>query len=169
MKFIEFQSHIGCLPNLKLHYAEVPKHILEKAGGVGSRHLCSLNSSEKFHCGLVALGEGRGYIIVNKKRLKSLHLKQGDEVQVYIEPDPSKYGMEMPEELEALLEQDEEGSAVFETLTDGQKRYIIYYVSQVKSSQKKIDRAILLIKNLKTMPPGKFDFRYLLGLPPREE
>ena len=88
---------------------------------------------------------------------------------VSIMPDTSKYGMKMPEELDALLEQDEEGAQLFEDLTPGQKRYIIHYVSQVKSSQKKIDRAILLINNLKTMSPEKFDFRYLFGLPPREK
>jgi len=74
----------------------------------------------------------------------------------------------MPEELEALLEQESEGARLFEALSDGKKRYIIHYVGSVKSSQLKIDRAIMLINNLKTMG-GKFDFRHLLGMPPREE
>lgn len=169
MKPVTFLSYIEYLPKLRLHCAIVPKQIVIQAGGIGSRHLCSLNSGEKFHCGLVSYGEGRAYIIVNKRRLISHHLAKGDEVMVSIMPDTSKYGMKMPEELDALLEQDEEGAQLFEDLTPGQKRYIIHYVSQVKSSQKKIDRAILLINNLKTMSPEKFDFRYLLGLPPREK
>lgn len=73
----------------------------------------------------------------------------------------------MPEELEALLEQDLNGARLFEALSAGKQRYIIHYVSGVKSSQKKIDRAIKLINNLKTMPET-FDMRHLLGLPHRE-
>ena len=117
---------------------------------------------------LVALGGGAAYISLNKARLKSFGLTLGNEVQVHLELDQSKYGLEVPEELQALLEQDEEGAKLFETLTDGQQRYIIYYVSQVKSSALKIDRAIMMIRNLKTMPEGPFSFRHLLGMPPRD-
>ena len=89
-------------------------------------------------------------------------------MEVTIELDNSKYGMEMPEELEALLEQDHEGERRFEMLTPSKQRYIIHYVSQVKSSQLKIDRAIMLINNLKALPEDEFDMRRLLGLPSRE-
>lgn len=163
-----FKSYLDLLPKLKLHHVTVPAEIVEEIGGIGTRLLCSVNGHEKFNCGLVAKGGGAAYITVKKALMKKYGIEKGDEVEVSIEMDTSKYGMEIPEELEALLEQDEEGAKRFESLTDGQKRYIIYYVSQVKSSQKKIDRAILLINNLKTMPK-KFDFRHLLGLPPRED
>lgn len=145
----------------------MPAEIVESVGGIGTRLFCSINGNEKFNCGLVALGGGAAYITVNQKQMNKFGVEKGEEVEAVIEHDNSKYGMEMPEELEALLEQDEDGASHFENLTDGQKRYIIYYVGQVKSSQLKIDRAILLINNLKTMPK-RFDFRHLLGLPPRE-
>lgn len=51
----------------------------------------------------------------------------------------------------------------------GQQRYIINYVDGVKSIQKRIDRAIMLIENLKTMPSGKFDYRHLLGMEERDD
>ncbi len=120
------------------------------------------------HSGLMGKGDGRGMIIVNKQRQKEWGLNFGDEIIATIELDHSKYGVEMPEELEALLDQDREGLEAFEKITPGQQRYIIGYVDGVKSIQKRIDRAIMLINNLKTMGE-KFDFRYLLGLPPREE
>lgn len=168
MKPIIFKSFIDYLPKLKLHHITVPTEIVEKMGGIGTRLMCSVDGHKVFHGGMVALGGGAAYITVNKKRMEDFGVEKGDEVEVRLTEDTSKYGMEMPEELEALLEQDEDGRHRFENITPGQQRYIIHYVSQVKSSQKKIDRAIMLINNLKDLPEGEFDFRVLLGKPPRE-
>jgi len=168
MKTFEFSSHLDHLSKLKLHYVTVPADILNEVGGIGERVMCSINGHDAFHAGMVALGGGAAYITINKKRMKAFGIDKGDQVQVYLSPDNSKYGMEVPEELMALLDQDDEGRKRFEDLTAGKQRYIIHYVSQVKSSQLKIDRAILLINNLKALPVGEFDFRKLLGLPPRE-
>lgn len=168
MQPITFNSYIDYLPKLKLHHITVPANIVEGVGGIGTRLMCSINKHEPFHAGMVALGGGAAYITVNKKRMKRFGVKKSDEVTVSIELDHSKYGMEMPEELEALLEQDQEGERRFEMLAPSKQRYIIHYVSQVKSSQKKIDRAIKLINNLKSMPENEFDMRKLLGLPPKE-
>lgn len=167
MKTFHLNSCIEYHEKLRLTIAVIPKEMVVEVGGLGTRLLCSVNGFERFHCGLVAFGDGRAYITVNKKRLKKYGVEIGDEISMQLEHDHSKYGVEMPEELEALLEQDIEGASYFEALSDGKKRYIIQYVGAVKSSQLKIDRAIMLIENLKTMP-GKFDFRYLLGKPPRE-
>lgn len=168
MKPISFKSNIEHLPKLKLHHVVVPSNIVDNVGGIGTRLMVSINKHKPFHGGMVALGEGAAYITVNKSRMREFGVDLGDEVSVTLELDQSKYGMEMPEELETLLEQDEEGALRFENITPGQQRYIIHYVSQVKSSQKRIDRAIMLINNLKSLPKGEFDFRRLLGKPPRD-
>lgn len=65
--------------------------------------------------------------------------------------------MPMPEELEALLEQDELGKIRFDKLTKGKQRNMIYYVSQPKSEQVRIDRAITLIEKLKIEPEKGFN------------
>jgi len=168
MKPVSFKSHIDYLPKLKLHHITVPSEIVKKVGGIGTRLMCSVNGHKAFHGGMVALGGGTAYITVNKKRMKEFGVEKGDEVEVTLTEDTSKYGMEMPEELEALLDQDKEGARRFEMLTPGRQRYIIHYVGQVKSSQKKIDRAIKLINNLKDLPEDEFDMRKLMGLPPRD-
>ena len=162
-----FTSYLDCLEKLKLDHVTVPKHVVDAVGGIGTRLLCSINGNKQFHCGLVAKGAGTAYITVSKAHQKEFELRFNQELSVILELDDSKYGTKISEELEALLDQDREGAALFDSLTPGQQRYIINYVSGVKSSQKRIDRAILLIGNLKTMPK-KFDFRYLIGLPPRE-
>ncbi len=169
MKPITFKSNIEYLPKLKLHHVVVPSNIVDNVGGIGTRLMVSINNHKPFHGGMVALGEGAAYITVNKKRMKLFDVDLGDEVSVTVDLDESKYGMEVPEELDALLEQDEEGARRFDNITPGQQRYIIHYVSQVKSSQKRIDRAIMLINNLKALPEGEFDFRRLLGKPPSNQ
>lgn len=145
----------------------VPGKVVKEIGGFSTRLLCSVNKNELFHCGLVRLGNGNGGIILNKKRRTDWEIDLEDTIEVTLMPDSSKYGVEMPEELEALLELDKEAASRFETITPGQQRYIINYVNGVKSSQKRIDRAIMLIENLKKMPEGTFDFRQLLGKEPK--
>ncbi len=80
-------------------------------------------------------------------------------IDVVLEPDTSTFGMEVPEELEELLKQDPEGEARFLKLSPGKQRNIIYFVSGVKSSQLRIDRALKLINNLKALKEGKETMR----------
>lgn len=169
MKPITFKTYLE--PQNKVGYSHitVPAEIVEKVGGFNTRLLCSINGHQKIHSGLMGKGDGRGMIIVNKKRQKEWGLNLQDEVEATIEIDHSKYGAEIPEELEALLEQDIEGEKAFEDITPGQQRFIIGEVDKLKSVQKRVDRAIKLINNLKTMPEGPFDHRHLLGMPPRED
>lgn len=162
MDSIKFKSAIFRLEYLLgVNYIEIPKKVMSLF--FGKRIICHINDQITFQCGIVALGNGKGYITVNNKRMKQLKLALGDAVSVRLEIDNSQYGMEVPSELTELLAQDKIGKKRFELLTPGIQRYIIYYVSQVKNSQKRIDRAILLIENLKQLRPGKETFRELLG------
>ncbi len=167
MASFSFYSYLETLEKLKLDHITVPKEMVIKIGGIGTRLLCSINDSPPFHCGMVAKGEGTAYITVSKARQREFGISFDEELHISLTLDHSKYGASISEELEALLEQDRAGALLFEKLNPSQQRYIIHYVGGVKSSQKKIERAILLINNLKTMG-DTFDFRHLLGLPPRE-
>ncbi len=163
---IQFNTKISKLEHLVgMHYLEIPQKIVKKLGRkFAIRLLCTVNNSLTFQCGLVALGDGNGYISVIAKRMKQLGIKFGSKVSVELKKDDSKYGMPIPEELAELLAQDKEGVKRFKLLPPGKQRYIIYYVSMVKSTQLRIDRAILLIENLKQLPIGKESFREMLGL-----
>lgn len=149
---------------LGMHYLEVPPDIIDQLGGkLKIRLICTVNDKISFQCGLMALGNGSAYISINNARLKKLGLKFKDTATVSLKKDDSEYGMEMPEELKELLKQDEEGQRRFNLLTAGFQRYIIYYVAGVKNTQKRVDRAIMLITNLKKTKEGKETFRQLLG------
>lgn len=146
-----------------MHIIEVPANIVKKAGGAGkSRFICTVNKKVSYPCGLMALRSGLAYISINKSRMSELKLKMGDVVEVELVPDESEFGMPVPEELQELLEQDHEGDDRFRALTPGKQRNIIHYVSGVKSSQLRIDRALKLIGNLKQLPRGKENMRELL-------
>ena len=164
-KPITYQTRVQRLDSMNgMHYLEVPAYVIQELGGkISVRLHCTVNGQLTFPCGPVALGEGKGCISLNKKRMQELGVKYKQEVTVSLIKDSSKYGMEMPEELRELLKQDTEGATRFKLLPPGKQRYVIYYVNQVKDAQRKIERAIKLIENLKKTNIGKESFREMLG------
>jgi ABC-type molybdenum transport system ATPase subunit/photorepair protein PhrA len=163
MKPISFKTHIDILKYLKTSYIEIPETIVKKIGGIGKQRLiCEVNKQIKFQCGLMALSDGKAYISINTKRMKEISVVIGDTVNVTITADESEYGVELAEELAELFLQDPEGKKRFDQLTPGKKRYILNYVSIVKSPQLRLERAFLLITNLKTIPNGKEQMRDLI-------
>jgi len=152
------------LASLNMYYVDVPATIVKKLGGITKQRLLCTIKSVTWQCGLVALGKGKGYINLNKKLIKQLDIKEGDIFTASLQQDESKYGMTMPEELSELLKQDKEGSKRYHALVAGKQRYIIYYVQQVKSSQLRVERAIMLIENLKKLPKGKESYKGLFGI-----
>lgn len=164
-KPVTFKTRIGRLQHLVgMHYFEIPVNVVKKLGGkFKARLVCTVNDEFSYQCGLVALGEGKGYISVKNQKLKQLGLQEGDLVVLRLEHDDSEFGMEVPEELTEVFAQDETGFKRFSALTPGKQRYIIHYVNSVKNPQLRADRAIMLITNLKALPEGKENFAAMLG------
>ena len=124
------------------------------------RVMCRIEGNEQFHAGFMPDGKGNYFIKLNKEKMKSFQLNLGQEVDVYLEKDTSKYGMAMPEEFNVVLAQDIEGAEFFESLTDGKKRTLIYMVSLVKNSDKRITKTLIILDHLKANA-GKLDFKAL--------
>jgi hypothetical protein len=161
---VEYTTYIEELQHLAGHYFELPPSVIKKLGGnINNRLICTIDKKLSWQCGSLALGKGSACVTISAKRMKELGVKPGDKIHVKLVHDQSKYGMEVPEELAELLKQDPEGKKRFNGLPMGKKRYIIHYVSGVKSSRLRIERAILLIENLKKLPKGKESFREMLG------
>jgi len=90
------------------------------------------------------------YILTFSKRYqKQLGIFPSDYFQLQLYEDTSKYGVEMPEELEAVLQSDPEAYQIFESFSDGKKRTLIYYILKIKTSQIRIDKALLISENIK--------------------
>jgi hypothetical protein len=162
-KLITYTTRVYKLEHLNGFYLEVPADVIDHFGTFKMRVVCTVNNKLSFQTGLMALGNGNGYVNISTARLKKLGLRLKDEVTVTLKKDESKYGMPMPEELKELLAQDEEGMRRFKMLPLSKQRYILYYVNGVKNPQLRIDRAILLITNLKKTKEGKESFREMLG------
>ena len=105
-------------------------------------------NSIEFH-GAIQKYHGRYQMMFGKSRQKELGVLPQDHFKLQFFEDRSKYGVEMPEELEAVLESDLEAKAIFDSFTDGKKRGIIYMVKSYKNSQTRIDKSLLIMENLK--------------------
>ena len=108
------------------------------------------NKSIEFYAAVKKDNNTNDFKIMFGKRLrKELGVLQNDYVQLQLFKDTSKYGVDMPEELDAVFKSDAEAFKVFESFTAGKKRSIIYAVSRYKNSQTRIDKALILCENLK--------------------
>ena len=90
------------------------------------------------------------YIVSFGKRYqKELGVFPSDYFELQLFEDTSKYGVEMPEEFMAVLDSDPEAFEAFEKLSDGKKRSLIYYILRIKTSQTRIDKALIISENIK--------------------
>ena len=88
-------------------------------------------------------------MMFSKRYQKELGVFQNDYFELQVFEDTSKYGVEMPEELEAIFFSDYDAYQIFESFTKGKQRSIIYSIVRTKSLQSRVDKALLLCDNLK--------------------
>lgn len=139
----------------------VPKAEAEKLLElVDKRVLCTINEKLTIHAALMPQGNGDFFINTNKEIRKKLNLEIDDKVNITLEKDTSKYGMPLPAELETAWDLDEEGHAVFHTLTMGKQRSIVYQIGMPKSSEIRIKKALAMLEYLKSVN-GNLDYKEL--------
>ncbi|MFA7274077.1 MAG: YdeI/OmpD-associated family protein [Crocinitomicaceae bacterium] len=166
---IRIKSLVQHKKDLNLHYVLLTLETMAaltcefKRGKYNQRVWVEVNQKVKWQGGIVALGDGEGYITLSAARMKTLDVHFGEEVDVSLLPDDTEYGMEMAVEFKAVLDNDSEAFERFLKLKKGMQRYLLYYTIQVKSSEKRLERALLMLNNLKKIPEGKEDFRTILG------
>jgi autonomous glycyl radical cofactor GrcA len=137
--------------------AVVASRFLEKGE---KRVVATLNDQLSIQCAIMPAGDGVHFININKKVRDQLRLNEGSTLKVQLKKDESEYGLPFPEEFKELLAQDTQGNELFHSLTPGKQRNMIYVVSQVKNTDLRIHRALVIIEHLKTNK-GKIDFRQL--------
>lgn len=147
--------------NLWGYHIAVPMSAVKKFSfGNQRRVICTLNKKITFQCGIMPNKNGYYFININKKIRDALKLKIGIEVDVILQKDDSEYGLQMPEELRELLKQDSAGNKLFQKLTPGRQRTLIYIAGNVKSTDKRINRAIAIVNHLK-YTKGIIDYKLL--------
>jgi hypothetical protein len=132
-----------------MHYVMVDENIVGSFTLKGSKRAICVIDSEHFHCAFMPKKEGGYFINLGSTICKKLKLKEGDEITLSFKEDDSEFQFEMPEEFSEVLYQDPDADAVFQGLTDGNKRGLIYVITLVKSSEKRIERALKVAEKLK--------------------
>ncbi|NQV52521.1 MAG: hypothetical protein HQ500_05025 [Flavobacteriales bacterium] len=131
--------------------------------GLDRRVICTLPDGDHFHCALFASKQGGYNILLNKQRRDRLGLRTGSVFEIILEKDTTKYGSAMSDEFAAVLEQDEDGGTIFHGLTPGKQRALIYFSDNVKSSDIKIRRALVVMRHL-SESEGDLDYKRLSTL-----
>ncbi len=94
------------------------------------------------------LRDGARFFSVSGPLRKAMKSKIGDRIVVKFRiVDPDK--LDVPEELEAVLAQDDEARKAWEKLTTGYQRSLIHYITSVKNVDSRIKRSIDLLNRAK--------------------
>lgn len=142
-------------------FFSVPNEVAEPfIEGSDRRVITKVNGIVKYHCAIYGDGAGGFRILLNSERVKKLGLARGETIQIELEKDCSEYGVPMSEELREVLDQNPEADDLFHKLTKGTQRTLIYWSDNVKSSDIKIRRAIVLTNHLVNQN-GKPDFKLM--------
>jgi len=142
-------------------HVKVPEDIYQSfADQKIKRVLMQINDSEKMHAGFISEGNRKYFLKLSKVVMKKFHLAVDQNVEVKIEKDTTKYGMPISEEMKELLELDPEGEAFFHKLTPGKIRSLLHLVNTFKSSDKRIEKSVIIMEHLKANY-GKLDWKML--------
>lgn len=139
---------------LDRYHIYIPEHIMQPFidAKVKRLHITASNDNKSinFYAAFVRDKNTDDYRIMFGKRLqKELGVLQNDYFSIQLCEDTSKYGVDVPEELEEVFKLDVESFKIFETLTIGKQRSIIYAIARFKTSQTRIDKALIACENLK--------------------
>ncbi len=158
----QFESKLERVNSDLYHfYFSVPDEVADKfKDGKDKRIVCDVNGKLTFQCALISIGHANYVILINKARIKKLGLVLGEVVNIRVKRDTSELGMSMSEEFVEVMNQHELGRALFEELTPGKKRTLIYWSDNVKSGDIKIRRALVMFRHLE-MNQGQVDFKEL--------
>jgi hypothetical protein len=133
-----------------MHYLILDdKTVLELTKNDNKRVICKLNDKVEFQGAIMPKKEGGHFVNVGLTICKQLNIKEGSKVSATFSADKTAYQFEMPDELKEVLNTDPEADEIFHALTAGNKRGLIYLVSQVKCADKKIERALKIAERLK--------------------
>ncbi len=134
-----------------MHYLMVdPLTVLEVTKNGNKRVICTLNDQIEVHCAIMPKKEGGHFINVGSAICKKLGIQEGTKVTADFRVDDTEYQFEMPEVLKEVLNSDPEADSIFHSLSEGNQRGLMYLVTQVKSIDKKIERALTIVEKLKT-------------------
>ena len=157
----EFTSTLEKFPgNLWGLHVKVPTTVSAAMLNTGNkRWKAMINQTEEIRCAMMPSQSGY-FININQKIAKKLGAAIGDNLKFRMTPDHSEYGMEMPEELQVMFDQEPSAFEFFQQLTPGKQRNLIYLVNNVKNTDSRIRKSLAIVTHLKE-EKGTLDFKKL--------
>ncbi len=159
---VSFQTRLEMLNSNVYGYnfpitAEITDQFVE---GNNRRVICLINDQIELRSSLMPKKEGGSYLLINNEVRKKLNIELGSEVRIQLQKDRSQYGIETPEELMVLLDQEPEASRLFHDLTPGKQRSLMYLVNKVKNVDSRLNKALAIVHHLKEVN-GQLDYKLL--------
>ena len=97
---------------------------------------------------LMPAGNGEHFLIINIETRKAIGKDDGDAVFIEIEPDPTYKNVEIPDDLLYELEENAIAKAEYEASAPSMKRWILKYLTEVKSLDAKANRILKTLEML---------------------
>ncbi|EOR92767.1 hypothetical protein ADIARSV_4049 [Arcticibacter svalbardensis MN12-7] len=149
-KKAEFQAVLQPVDGRMIHHVilvplDVCTLFRENKGAI--RIMCSIKGLEEFPCALNPR-EDRYVIMASKQLIKKHKLLPGVPFIVHIRTDLND-GLEIPDELLEVMNQDDHFRSLFEALLPGQKRGYLYYIRSAKSVDTRIKRCLDMAYKMK--------------------
>ena len=127
---------------------EIPVDVVKQLPKGRVRVEGKLNSID-FNLGVQFKKTGARYLSISQAMRKVANIKPGDRVKVSFQVvDPDK--LELPEEMEAVLAQDEARARLWNKLTVGLQRSLVHYINSTKNVDLRIERALYLLNKVKS-------------------
>jgi len=144
------------------HYLYIKRELVVPLGisGVIRRVTCTLNDKVSFACSLMGNAKGAYKISVNKEHRERAGIVPGDICKVTLVGDDSEYGIPVPPELTEVLDQDPVAKKLFESLTNGRRRVIVWHINKAKDTDQRIRHALIILEHVKNNG-GDFDDKKL--------
>lgn len=126
----------------------VPDDIMDKLPEKGRVRAKGTFNKTPFALGIQYKKDGTRYFMVSAQLRRQAKLASGDPVDVSFRLVDAKV-VDIPEELEAVLEQDDKAMKVWQTFTPGLQRGLAHYVNSVKNVDSRVKRALEIMEKAK--------------------
>jgi hypothetical protein len=147
------------------HILPVPDTLAATFKAAKVRRLIGTVDGKPIKRALQSHADGGSFLILGQPLLRELGLKRGAVVDVMLRPDPAPDVVEVPDELLAVLAQDEPARERWETFTPGFQRSLAYYVTSAKQEPTRIKRSLELAKKIRTHSLHSDKLRRVQGRP----
>lgn len=122
---------------------------LKLTKGRNRRVICAVNDMAPLHAAILRSDALGFYVNISNTACKKMGIRVGSTVKATVKIDDSEYQFQMPDEFAEVLDTDPEAMEIFKSLTDGNKRSLIFLVSQIKNTDKRIERALKIADKLR--------------------